>query len=151
MIDLVKKYFGKSSTSSDGSSPTSHNIKVATCAIFLEMAHIDGEFSESEQQRILTILKNSFQLSDETAVALMEKSSKELNKSIDLWQFTSLIVRNYTIEERIKIIEVIWEIIYADGKLDKHEDYLVHKLAKLLRITHKQIIDAKLKILKKNS
>ena len=49
------------------------------------------------------------------------------------------------LEEKLRLIETIWKIAYTDGKLDKHEDYLVHKLAKLLRLTHKQLIEAKIK------
>ena len=48
-------------------------------------------------------------------------------------------------EEKLQVIELVWEIAYADGLLDKHEDYLVHKLADLLRLTHQQLIEAKLK------
>ena len=72
---------------------------------------------------------------------------KELKGSIDLWQFTNLINQNYSLEEKIRIIEMVWKIAYADGKLDKHEDYFLHKLSNLLRLTQKQLIEAKLKIL----
>ena len=111
------------------------------------MASIDGEFSDIERDNILSILKKEYQLSDEYAVLLLEASKNELKQSIDLWQFTNLINQNYSKEEKIDIIEMIWNIVYADGKLNQHEDYLIHKLANLLRLTHKQLIDAKLKIL----
>ena len=62
-------------------------------------------------------------------------------------QITNLINQNYSIEEKIRIIEMIWKLAYTDGKLDKHEDYLVHKLARLLRLTHKQLIEAKFKVI----
>jgi len=147
MIDLVKKFFGKTSKDSpaDEGKDTSHDISIATCALFLEMANIDGEFSESERENIISILKKEYDLSDEHAVALLETSHEELNGSIDLWQFTNLVNQNYSTEEKLQIIETIWKIAYTDGKLDKHEDYLAHKLAKLLRLNHKQLIEAKLK------
>ena len=69
-----------------------------------------------------------------------------MNRSIDLWQFTNLINQNYSTDEKLQIIETMWKIVYADGRLDKHEDYLVHKLSNLLRLTHKQLIDAKLRV-----
>jgi uncharacterized tellurite resistance protein B-like protein len=111
------------------------------------MANIDGEFSESEKDNIVTILKKDYDLSNEHAAALLEASNEELKGSIDLWQFTNRINQNYSMEEKVRIIETIWEIAYVDGKLDKHEDYLAHKLAKLLRLTHKQLIDAKLRVI----
>ncbi|MBW1739931.1 MAG: TerB family tellurite resistance protein [Deltaproteobacteria bacterium] len=149
MIDLVKKFFGKVTKdgSADQKEEKSHDIRIATCALFLEMANIDGEFSESERENIISILKKDYDLSDEYAAALLEASNEELKGSIDLWQFTNLINQNYSMEEKLRIIETIWRIAYTDGKLDKHEDYLVHKLAKLLRLTHRQLIEAKIKVI----
>jgi uncharacterized tellurite resistance protein B-like protein len=149
MIDLVKKFFGKSRSdvSEAGKEITSHDVRIATCALLLEMAHIDGEFSESERESIINIIKKDYDLSDEHAVALIEAAGEELQRSIDLWKFARLINQNYSADEKIQIIEMVWKVIYTDGKLDKHEDYLVHKLAHLLRLTHKELIDAKVKVL----
>ncbi len=150
MIDLVKKFFGKTTkgTPTGREKGTVHDVRVATCALFLEMAAIDGEFTQSEREIILSILKRDFDLSDEYAAALFEASNEELKQSIDLWKFTNLINENYSPEEKIRIIEMVWKIVYTDGKLDLHEDYLVHKLANLLRLNHKALIDAKLKVLR---
>ena len=149
MIDLVKKFFGKSVGNgvAEQAEGRCHNTQVATCAVLLEMAKIDSEFSEEEQESLISILKKRFELSNEDAEKLILASNEELEGSIDLWQFTNLINRNYAIEEKLEIIKTVWEIAYADGKLDKHEDYLLHKLAELLHLTHKQLIDAKLKVL----
>ena len=148
MIDLVKKFFGKNTIDSPGDigGEKIHDIRVATCALLIEMSNIDGEFSESEKESIISVLKKDYDLTDENAIALIEASNEELKGSIDLWQFTNLINQNYSMEEKLQIIETVWRIAYTDGKLDKHEDYLVHKLAKLLRLTHKQLIEAKLKV-----
>ena len=151
MIDVIKKFFGKSGTnaSEDKKGHSTHDIHVAACALLLEMSNIDGEFSESEKDHILSILKTRHQLTDENAVALLEASNEERENSTDLWRFASLINQNYSIAEKEGIIETIWSVAYADGHLDKHEDYLVHKLAKLLRLTHQQLIAAKLKAISK--
>jgi len=148
VIDRVKRLFMKDSKAGPGNGGETgdEDIRVAVCALFLEMSHVDGEFTESEREDILSLLKKHYGLSDEHVAALMEASRKELEGSIDLWQFTNLINQNYSREEKIRVIEMIWQIVYADDRLDKHEDYLVHKLAKLLRLTHKELIDAKLKV-----
>jgi uncharacterized tellurite resistance protein B-like protein len=150
MIDLVRKFFGKRTegTPTDAETDRPHDIRVATCALFLEMASIDGEFSDSERENIVRALKENHQLSDECAADLIEASQEELKGSIDLWRFTTLVNQNYSMPEKIRIVEMLWEIVYADGKLDKHEDYLVRKLAGLLRLNHKQLIDAKLKVVR---
>jgi uncharacterized tellurite resistance protein B-like protein len=148
MIDLVKGLFAKSQGAgpADQGKTASHDIRLAVCALFLEMANIDGEFSGSERDHVISLLKRQYNLPDEHIPELMEASKKELKGSIDLWQFTNLINQNYSRQEKIQIIEMVWEIVYADGRLDQHEDYLVHKLAKLLRLTQKDLIDAKLKV-----
>jgi len=147
MIDFVKRFLDKGAKDGSGDQvkETAHDIRIATCAIFLEMSQIDDEFSELEREHIVSILKTNYRLSDEDVTALLEASHEELKGSIDLWHFTNLINQNYSTEEKLQIVENIWGIAYADGKLDKHEDYLLHKLAKLLRLRHKQLIEAKLK------
>jgi uncharacterized tellurite resistance protein B-like protein len=148
MIDRLKKFFGLEAN--DGQVQKTENqvydIRVASCALLLEMANIDGEFSEAEKENIIKILKSEYSLDEEDVLALIDDARKEIEESIDLWQFTSLINKNYSLEEKLRIIETIWMVIYADGRLEKHEDYLVHNLANLLRLDHKHLIDAKLKI-----
>ena len=148
MIHLLKKIFDRNAETVPGGDPKEslHDIRIATCALFLEMAHIDDEFSDAEREHIIVTLKKDYDLSDEHADELIRASEDELKDSIDLWRFTNLINSNYSINEKIQIIELVWKIAYTDGRLDKHEDYLVHKLAELLRLSHKQLIDAKLKI-----
>ncbi len=99
------------------------------------------------KSRVFNIIKKDYHLSDEHTAALIEAADEELKRSIDLWKFARLINQNYSTDEKIQIIEMVWRVIYTDGKLDKHEDYLVHKLANLLRLTHNELIDAKLKVI----
>ena len=151
MIDVIRKFFGKGmgdQSPSKKSDEPRHDIRVATCALFLEMANIDGEFSQSEKAHVVSTLKQDYGLSDDDVTGLIDASELELKGSIDLWQFTNRINENYSREEKLQIIETVWEIAYKDHQLDKHEDYLAHKVAKLLRLTHKELMDAKLKVLK---
>jgi uncharacterized tellurite resistance protein B-like protein len=147
MLDLVKKYFSNNSTAPASSEhPDSKHILVAACALLLEMAAADGEFSAEEQGVILSILMNDYQLDENEAAAIIKTAQAQRERSIDMWQFTNRINQNYSEEDKIRVMETIWKVIYADGKLDGHEDYLVHNLANLLRLTHSQLIEAKLRI-----
>ena len=124
-------------------------IQVATCALLLEVAKSDYEFSSMEKTTIAAILKKDFQISAEAIEELMEIAKMQRKESIDLWEFTHLINENYSNEEKIKVVEAAWKVIYADKKLDKYEDHLVHKLARLLRLRHSDLIEAKLRVLDK--
>ncbi len=122
------------------------DVRIAAAALFLEMANIDNEFSEEERQHILEILQDEFGLSQEHALELAQRAAAELQGSIDLWGFTNQINKNYSDEEKVRVVELLWRVVYADGHVDAHEDYLVHKLTKLLRVPHKQMIAAKLRV-----
>ncbi|MFQ6113096.1 MAG: TerB family tellurite resistance protein [bacterium] len=150
MIDWIKRVLGaeQEDESSVPEEAQQHDVRIAACALFLEMANIDGEFSDTERKNVCTMLKQEHDLSEQQVAELAEAAEKELKEAIDLWHFTNLINKNYSEEEKIRVVELLWKLIYADGKLDQHEDYLIRKLAKLLGLTHKQLIEAKLKVLK---
>ncbi len=148
MIDIVKKIFIKKSSENRDLHPSQeadNQILVAACAILLEMAAIDGEFSDTEIKAIKSILKKESGLPEQEIISIVEASNNQRRKSIDLWQFTNLINQEYSVEKKLRIIEAVWKIAYADGRLDSHEDYLAHKLANLLRLSHKQLIETKIK------
>jgi uncharacterized tellurite resistance protein B-like protein len=149
MLDIVKRFFSNATAevSKDANQKTEHDLSVATCALFLEMGRIDETFTQEEMDTVLTILKQKYGLSQEHADALVAEADKELAESVDLWRFARLINENYTIDEKIEIIEILWQMVYVDGKMDKYEHYLMNKLKNLLRLSHDQLIDAKLKVL----
>ena len=149
MLDIVKRFFSKAAEGDSwaGGQNSAHDSRVATCALFVEIARIDEKFTQAEMEEILSIIKEKYGLPPEHADALMAQAEKELEGSIDLWKFTSLINANYSIEEKIEIIETLWQIVYVDGKMDRYEHYLMNKLKTLLRLSHDQLIDAKLKVL----
>ena len=148
-MDFLKRIFETKTEerSSQTNEVKEQDIRIATCALFLEMVNIDGEFSDAERESIMSILKEEYDLSEEHALELSETANKELQGSIDLWRFTNLINENYSEEEKIRVVELLWKLLYADGKVDEHEDYLVRKLASLLRLSHKKLIEAKLRVL----
>ncbi|MBU0985979.1 MAG: TerB family tellurite resistance protein [Proteobacteria bacterium] len=148
MLDILKKFFSKAPADISGTAGrnTADDLRVATCALFIEIARIDQTFTEAEMETILSILKDKYGLSREHADVLIEAAEKELEESVDLWQFARLINENYSNEEKIEIVEMLWQIVYVDGKMDQYEHYLMNKLKNLLRISHSQLIDAKLKV-----
>lgn len=148
MLDLLHRLLRKARKgASNPAEADPRDVRRAACALFLEMAGVDGEFSPAERDRIVALLKKDYGLSEEEASGLMEETNRELEQNIDLWQFTRQINLEYSREEKIRIIQTLWRIVYADGTLDKHEHYLVRKLSTLLRLSHEDLIDAKLRVL----
>ena len=148
MMNIVKRLFNKNKKSETGAlrKITKYDLRVATCALFVEMARIDGTFSKDEMDKIILILKDKYNLSKEHADALIEEADKELDESVDLWQFAKIINENCSTPEKLDVIETLWQIVYVDQRMDKYEHYLMNKLQNLLRLSHDQLIDAKLKV-----
>jgi uncharacterized tellurite resistance protein B-like protein len=149
MLDIVKRFFGEIETraAKKADPTTEHDVRVAACALFVEMARIDEKFTEAGMETILSIVQERYGLSREHADALVSEADKELDKSVDLWQFARLINENYSADEKIEIIEILWRMVFVDGKMDRYEHYLMNKLKNLLRLSHDQLIAAKLKVL----
>lgn len=148
MLNKIDSFFSKYLNKKGGKVQRAHNIEAATCAVLLEIAKIDEEFTNEEQKIINNILKKKFSLTDEEVEELVKLTSEELEQSSDLWHFTDTINKNFTKEQKTQLIEHIWQIIYSDKHLKGHEDYLVHKLQRLMWLDHKDLIDAKTKIKK---
>lgn len=149
MIDFFKRFF--STAAENGGTPAERDndqdVIVAIAALFLEMGRIDETFTQQEMARVLSILTDRYGLSGEDADALLEEADRELKESVDLWQFAKVINTRYSIADKEKLLERLWQIVYVDGKMDQYEHYLMNKVSKLLGLSHKQLIDAKLKVL----
>ncbi len=149
MLDSLKRFFINTigPDLQDVPENREHDIRVATCALLVEIGRIDETFTDAELETVLGILEDKYDLSKEHADALMAEAEVALRNSLDLWQFAKLINENYTNEEKIAIVETLWQVVYVDGKMNQYEHFLMNKLKNLLRLSHKQLIDAKLKVL----
>ncbi len=118
-------------------------IRIAACALLLELAHADGEFSSEEREHIEGALARHFGLDDATTAELLALAEVERQKSIDHFQFTRLITEGYDLGQRMVLAEVMWGVILADGKIADHESYLVRKLAHLLDLQPAYLSEAR--------
>jgi len=121
-------------------------LRVATCVILLEAATADSNFSPEEQEKIIEILKSRFQMTYESVKELIDKSTSKREDSIDLWYFTNLINETLDNDEKYNLMELVWEVIYSDGTLDKFENYIAHKLLNMLNLDHSRFIELKMKV-----
>lgn len=120
-------------------------LQIATAALLLEISHKDECLVDVEREAITKALRRQFGLDAdelEHLIALGERKSKD---AIDYFQFTSLINKSCTSEQKIVIIENLWLVAMADSHLDALETYLIHKIADLLYVNHADYITAKLR------
>jgi uncharacterized tellurite resistance protein B-like protein len=109
-------------------------VQLAACALLLELAHADGEFSAEERQHIERTLVRHFGLDEATGAELLRLAEAERAQSLDHFQFTRLIAAEYDLAQKLELAEVMWGVILADGHLSDHETHLVRKLASLMQL-----------------
>jgi uncharacterized tellurite resistance protein B-like protein len=142
MLDAIKQFFDRhlasegraEATGPEADDVAEDRLALAACALFLELAHADDEFSDAEQRHIEDALVRHFDVDQERAAELIRLADKERSDSVDLYQFTSLMTANYDEGQRVVLAEIMWGLVYADGELAKHETYLMRKLSQLLEL-----------------
>lgn len=151
MVSVIKQFFEKyikpSSASSDKVSE--HSLQIATAALLIEMMRADSKVSEEERRTVAKTIQLKFKLTEEETNTLLKLAEEEIWKSTGYYEFTSLINKGFTYEQKLKVIEHLWEIAFADTELDKYEEYVVRKIADLIYVEHKDFIETKLRVRKK--
>jgi uncharacterized tellurite resistance protein B-like protein len=150
VISRVKGFFDRYITPAPGNADTisEHSLQIATAALLIEMMRADAEITKEELRAVKATIQSRFSLSREETESIIELAEEEIWQSTGYFEFTSLINRSFTHEEKIKVIEYLWEIAYADHILDKHEEYMVRKISGLIHVSHRDFIDAKLRVKK---
>jgi uncharacterized tellurite resistance protein B-like protein len=122
-------------------------LRLATAAVLLDIAYADGDFSPTEDGDVADYLTQRFQLGEEDAKELLEAADEIRKKTVDHFALTHYIRKNTPLAERIDMVKTMWRLALSDGKLSDYEGYLVRKLADLLGLEHRVMIDAKSAVL----
>ncbi|MFT5726496.1 MAG: putative tellurite resistance protein B-like protein [Desulforhopalus sp.] len=141
IIDNNKKEKNSTSSNFDG--------HIALCVLLLEAAFVDGECSAEELSHLKDTLTSKYNISPQDIDELLASSGEKRKESVDIFNFTRYMNNNFNKQEKIEVMESVWSILLIDEHLEAHEDHFAHKLANLLRLTHKELIDAKLAVRKK--
>jgi len=131
----------------DGQQDGPRRLAVATCALLLELAYADGEFDPQEELRLRSLLEGRFELTGEDLHELLELAHRERQETVDLYSFTRVLNDVFNPSQKQELIREMWRVVYADGTLHHHEEYLVRRLSDLLRVPHRVMIATKLEIL----
>jgi len=133
MLEALKSLFVRRAPESpDGAQDQSRNLQIAACALLLELAHADREFTTDEQKQIEDVAMRHFDLPAESVRELMVVADEARREAVDLHQFTNLVVKHYDEGQRMVLAELMWRVIQADGRLTEQETQLARKLANLL-------------------
>jgi uncharacterized tellurite resistance protein B-like protein len=123
---------------------TSNKYQIATAALLVEIAKADGDFSDNERKRIIDLMKEEFSLDDNCVNELLELSEQKVRDSISVYEFSSVINEKFSHQEKLELLKNLWRIVYEDGKLDSHEDWLIKIIGSTLNLEHKDVIGTKL-------
>jgi len=145
--NFFRKYIKPSPVGSDEVSE--HSVQVATAALLTEMMRADSEITEDERRMVMKTIRTRFHLTEDESGALLQLAEEKIRKATGYYEFTSLINKGFTYEQKVKVIENLWEIAFTDKYVDKHEEHMVRKIANLIYVEHKDFIDSKLRVKKK--
>ena len=136
MLDAIRSLFSFKSANAESESETSaaDPVHLAACALLLEVAYADGEFSPEERAHLEQVLERHFALPAESGHRLIELAEKERRTSIDHFQFTRVLNERYDLGQKMVLAEVMWGLVLADGQIAEHEHYLARKIANLLEL-----------------
>src|SRR5882672_1847963 len=145
MLDTLRQFIA------DVVSPTAHEhqafddtgYRLAATALLVHVISLDGEPSDVEKRKLHSLLESSFKLDPGTADQLIASATLVEGEAVDLYHFTSVIMRTVNEEGRLKIVEMMWELAYADGQASEFEDNVVWRAADLLGVSSRARIDLK--------
>jgi len=142
MLNAVREFFDRHIKPSAEVDPAKA-LHLATAALMVEMMRMDKDEHNAERRAILDAMCTRFRLEPAQADELVRLAEMESKDPSDYYQFTSLINKRCSMQEKSDMIEHLWRVAYADGRLDAHEEYLVRRIAGLLGISNRDFIAAK--------
>ncbi|RJQ48686.1 MAG: TerB family tellurite resistance protein [Nitrospiraceae bacterium] len=148
MISTVKQFFEKyiKSPSQSSDKVSEHALQIATAALLIELMRSDTQVSEEEQKTVKNTIRSKFQLTKDEISSLLHLAEEKIWEATGYFEFTSLMNKGFTYDQKVKVIEHLWEVAFADGILDKHEEHMVRRIASLIHVSHKDFIEAKLRV-----
>ena len=144
MFNSIKDFFQAQFDDSDiNADRREHTLNLATAALLIEISRSDDSIQTEELQLIEKTIREKFDISAEEALELIELARQEVEASVSLHEFTRILNEQLDRPEKAHIVELLWQVAFADGVLDKYEEYYVRKIADLLYVSQQEYIKAK--------
>jgi uncharacterized tellurite resistance protein B-like protein len=141
ILDFFDQHIGQSAAPQDDA----QRLQLATAALLVEVVRGDGAISAAERDALLAAIGGKFGLTPAQSAALIDLAEQETRQANDYYQFTSLINRQFTQPQKLRVIEMMWQVAYADASLSAHEQHVLRKVAELLHVPHGDYIAAKMR------
>lgn len=122
------------------------NVELATTALLLEVARADSHISHQEKEAVWHLIKGLHQLSDREARDLIEEALTQTEEANSVHNFTNVVKKNLTLNQKLKLLEGLWRVAYEDDELEPHEEAMIRKVSDLLYLRHSEFIQAKLAV-----
>ncbi|GAB6144656.1 tellurite resistance TerB family protein [Desulfocicer niacini] len=144
MFEKLKKIFS-GDTDIEMSDQDPLTVHLALTVLLFDAAFADGRCSNSEKKHLIGTLETKYGVSPDEIETLIADRNKERKAHVGLFRYTRFLNENFTESKKIEFMEAVWQIILTDGHLEDHEDHFAHRLADLLNLSHRDLIDAKLR------
>ena len=145
MLNAIREFFDQRVTAPAGQGDDRHPIEVATAALLVETVRLDSAMDDAERAAALGAVRTKFGLDAGEAETLIRLAEEEARDATDYYQFTSLINRHFSVAQKERVIELMWQVAYADADLSANEQHVVRRIADLLHVPHRAYIAAKLR------
>ena len=119
------------------------DYRLAATALLVHVVSLEGQPTAAEQRKLHSLIESRFQLDPGTADKLIASAMRVEGEAVDLYHFTSVIMRSVNEEGRLRIVEMMWELVYADGQVSEFEDNVVWRASDLLGVSQRDRIDLK--------
>lgn len=122
-----------------------HALQLATAVMLVEVMRADTSFHPGEREAVLAALREKFALADDEAARLAELAENTAKGATDLFGFTSRINARFEMPQKLRMIELMWGVAYADGHLSEHERHVLWRVADLLHVPHGAYVHARMR------
>ena len=123
-----------------------NDYRLAAAALLVHAAAIDGDMSAAERDKLQAVLKHCFDLDEAATLELIDEATAAEHEAVDLYHFTSTLNHRLDDDGRRRIVEMMWEVIYADGRLNEFEDNLVWRAADLLNVSSRDRVEIRRRV-----
>jgi len=144
MLNRISEFFNTLLETDDNKTEGQLSIEIACAVLLCEVMRADSVFTENEQNELNDILVKQFNLTAQEGSTILEQAFELSENASDFYQFTSKLNQHYSLDERIKIVTLLWQVAYADGELANIEEHIIRKIADLLHLRHSEYIATKI-------